>query len=408
MVRPPTPATDGEHEKMPNALLVLNAGSSSIKLALFESGGTGDPALLCKGMLDHHQHKPQMIVKDLQGNVLFERHAAAEADDESFFSDLLRWVDEFLAGGVLVGVGHRVVHGGLKFFEPVEVTPAILQALRELTPLAPLHQPVCLAPVEAMQKLRPDLPQIACFDTAFHHSLTPPMNRFALPWHFEQEGLRRYGFHGLSYEFIARHLREIAPDLAMGRIVMAHLGSGASLCAMHNGRSVDTTMGFTTLDGLMMGTRCGAIDPGLLLYLQQQRGLSADEIEHVLYYESGLLGVSGISADVRALTKSDDPRAAAAIELFAFRAGAAIAAMTHSLGGLDAVVFTAGIGENSPEVRKHICAGLGWLGVELDDQANRANEVRISAENARVTTLVVPTDEEAAIAAHSRALITIR
>ncbi|WP_454618907.1 acetate/propionate family kinase [Bradyrhizobium cenepequi] len=391
---------------MRNALLVLNAGSSSIKLALFESGGSGDPALLCKGMLDHHQHEPQMIVKDLRGNVLFERHAAAEADDESFFSDLLRWIDEFLAGGTLIAVGHRVVHGGLKFFEPVKVTPAILETLHELTPLAPLHQPVCLAPIEAMQKLRPDLPQIACFDTAFHHSVAPPMSRFALPRHFEQEGVRRYGFHGLSYEFIARHLREVAPDLAMGRVVIAHLGSGASLCAMHNGRSVDTTMSFTTLDGLMMGTRCGAIDPGLPLYLQQQRGLPADEIEHVLYYESGLLGVSGISADVRVLTGSDDPRAAEALELFAFRAGAAIAAMAHSLGGLDAIVFTAGIGENSPEVRKQICAGLGWLGVELDDRANSANELRIGAKTARVATLVVPTDEEAAIAAHSQALIT--
>jgi acetate kinase len=393
---------------MPNALLVLNAGSSSIKLALFESRDSGDPTLLCKGLLDHHQHEPQMVVKDLQGSVLFERHAAAEADDERFFSDLLRWIDEFLAGGALVAVGHRVVHGGLKFFEPVKVTPAILQALRELTPLAPLHQPASLAPIEAMQKLRPDLPQIACFDTAFHHGLAPPMSRFALPRHFEQEGVRRYGFHGLSYEFIARHLREIAPDLATGRIVIAHLGSGASLCAMRNGRSVDTTMSFTTLDGLMMGTRCGAIDPGLPLYLQQQRGLSADEIEHMLYYESGLLGVSGISADVRVLTRSDDPHAAEALELFAFRAGAAIAAMVHSLGGLDAIVFTAGIGENSPEVRKQICTGLSWLGVELDDPANGANELRIGAKAARVATLVIPTDEEAAIAAHSQALITKR
>jgi acetate kinase len=393
---------------MPNALLVLNAGSSSIKLALFESRDSGDPTLLCKGLLDHHQHEPQMVVKDLQGSVLFERHAAAEADDESFFSDLLRWIDEFLAGGALVAVGHRVVHGGLKFFEPVKVTPAILQALRELTPLAPLHQPASLAPIEAMQKLRPDLPQIACFDTAFHHGLAPPMSRFALPRHFEQEGVRRYGFHGLSYEFIARHLREIAPDLATGRIVIAHLGSGASLCAMRNGRSVDTTMSFTTLDGLMMGTRCGAIDPGLPLYLQQQRGLSADEIEHMLYYESGLLGVSGISADVRVLTRSDDPHAAEALELFAFRAGAAIAAMVHSLGGLDAIVFTAGIGENSPEVRKQICTGLSWLGVELDDPANGANELRIGAKAARVATLVIPTDEEAAIAAHSQDLITKR
>ncbi|MGY3615094.1 acetate/propionate family kinase [Bradyrhizobium sp. USDA 10063] len=393
---------------MPNALLVINAGSSSIKLALFASDGSREPALLCKGMLDHHQHEPQMIVKDLQGNVLFERRAAAEADDESFFADLLRWIDEFLAGGTLVAVGHRVVHGGLKFFEPVKVTPAILQALRELTPLAPLHQPASLAPIEAMQTLRPELPQIACFDTAFHHSVAPPMSRFALPRHFEQEGVRRYGFHGLSYEFIAGHLREIAPDLAMGRVVVAHLGSGASLCAMRNGRSVDTTMSFTTLDGLMMGTRCGAIDPGLPLYLQQQRGLSADEIEHLLYYESGLLGVSGISADVRVLTNSADPRAAEALELFAFRAGAAIAAMAHSLGGLDALIFTAGIGENSPEVRKQICAGLGWLGVELDDAANSANELRIGARTARVATLVVPTDEEAAIAAHSKALVTNR
>lgn len=396
----------GRRLTVPDALLVLNAGSSSIKLALYEMTGAGDPAPLCKGMLDHHAHQPQMVVKDLDGRVLFERHPATEADDESFFADLLRWLDGYLAGGRLIGVGHRVVHGGAEFFAPVAVTSEILDALRKLTRLAPLHQPVCLAPIDAMRKLRPGLPQIACFDTAFHHGLAPPPSRFALPRHFEQDGLRRYGFHGLSYEYISRCLRKVAPEIAGGRVVIAHLGSGASLCALHDGRSVDTTMSFTTLDGLMMGTRCGAIDPGLVLYLQQERGLSVDEIEHVLYYESGLLGVSGISADVRVLVKSSEPRAAEALDLFAFRAGAEIAAMAHSLGGLDALVFTAGIGENSPEVRKQICARLGWLGIEIDDAANDAHQLHISSKTARVAAMVIATDEEAAIAAHSQTLIT--
>jgi acetate kinase len=389
---------------MPDALLVINAGSSSIKLALFVAAGH-DPVPLCRGMLDHHEREPRMIVKDLEGRVLFERHAPPETDDQAFFSDLLRWIGTFLAGGRLVAVGHRVVHGGTEYFAPVKVTPPILDALRKLTPLAPLHQPVCLAPIEAMQRLKPDLPQTACFDTAFHHSLVPPASRFAIPLHFERDGIRRYGFHGLSYEHIARRLGEIAPDLALRRIVMAHLGSGASLCAMLEGRGVDTTMGFTALDGLMMGTRCGAIDPGLLLYLQQSRGLSTAQLEHLLYYESGLLGVSEVSADVRALLKSDDRRAAEALDLFAFRAGAAVAAMAHSLGGIDAIVFTGGIGENSPKMRQRIGAGLGWLGLELDDAANNESRLRISTAASRVAAMVIASDEEAMIAAHVQKLL---
>jgi acetate kinase len=389
---------------MPDALLVINAGSSSIKLALFAAAGH-DPVPLCRGMLDHHEREPRMIVKDLEGRVLFERHAPPETDDQAFFSDLLRWIGTFLAGGRLVAVGHRVVHGGTEYFAPVKVTPPILDALRKLTPLAPLHQPVCLAPIEAMQRLKPDLPQIACFDTAFHHALAPPASRFAIPLHFERDGIRRYGFHGLSYEHIARRLGEIAPDLALRRIVMAHLGSGASLCAMLEGRGVDTTMGFTALDGLMMGTRCGAIDPGLLLYLQQSRGLSTAQLEHLLYYESGLLGVSEVSADVRALLKSDDRRAAEALDLFAFRAGAAVAAMAHSLGGIDAIVFTGDIGENSPKMRQRIGAGLGWLGLELDDAANNESRLRISTAASRVAAMVIASDEEAMIAAHVQKLL---
>lgn len=390
---------------MADALLVINAGSSSIKLALFAVDAARDPAPLCRGMLDHHEREPRMIVKDLGGEVLFERHAPPKTDDQAFFSDLLRWIEAFLAGGRLVAVGHRVVHGGTDYFAPVQVTPAILEALRRLTPLAPLHQPVCLAPIDAMQRLRPELPQIACFDTAFHHSLTPPASRFAIPLHLEREGVRRYGFHGLSYEHIARRIGEIAPDLAKRRIVMAHLGSGASLCAMLEGCSVDTTMGLTALDGLMMGTRCGALDPGLLLYLQQSRGLSVSELEHLLYYESGLLGVSEISADVRALLKSSDHRAAEALDLFAFRAGAAVAAVAHSLGGLDAIVFTGGIGENSPEMRRRIGAGLGWLGVALDDASNRENRLQISTAASRVRAMVIASDEEAVIAAHGQRLL---
>jgi acetate kinase len=290
------------------------------------------------------------------------------------------------------------VHGGREFDGPVLLTETVVDALERLTPLAPLHQPRSLGPVHALAKLRPGLPQVGCFDTAFHHGLKPPVSRFAIPRALEDEGVRRYGFHGLSYAFIAARLADISPDLARGRTVVAHLGNGASLCGMRDGRSVDTTMGLSALDGLVMGTRCGAIDPGVLLYLLQTKGMSAGEVEHLLYHECGLLGVSGLSSDMRVLQASDDPRAEEAIDLFCFSIARETAAMANTLGGLDAFVFTAGIGEHSPEIRARVAARLAWLGLAIAPVANREGRLRISPPDARVNVLVIPTDEEIVIA----------
>ena len=384
---------------MSDAVLVLNAGSSSIKFGLFDISGT-EPRLLCKGLLDEHEAKPGFTVTDAAGNHLFEkRRAPADDNGEALLADVLNWSSDYLAGGTLVAVGHRVVHGGRDFDDPTEVTDKTIEAMAALTPLAPLHQPRCLSPMRAIRSLRPGLTQIACFDTAFHHGLAPPVSRFAIPRRFEEMGIRRYGFHGLSFEFIANRLAEISPNLAGKRTVAAHLGNGASLCAMRNGRSVDTTMGLTPLDGLMMGTRGGAIDPGVLLYLQQQ-GMSLNDLEHMLYQESGLLGVSGLSADMRVLLASDDPRAAEAIELFTFRVAREVAAMANTLGGLECLVFTGGIGEHSAEIRQQICERLQWLGVRIDHSANGKASECINAENSRVDVRVIPTSEETMIARH--------
>jgi acetate kinase len=280
-----------------------------------------------------------------------------------------------------------------------------MEALDALTPLAPLHQPRCLAPMRTILSLRSEVPQIACFDTAFHHGLAPPVSRFALPRRFEEIGIRRYGFHGLSYEYIAGRLADLSPALAGSRTVVAHLGNGASLCAMRNGQSVDTTMGLTALDGLVMGTRCGAIDPGVLLYLQQALKMSVSEVERLLYHESGLLGVSGISQDARTLLASSDPKAAEALDLFVFRIAREVAAMANSLGGLECLVFTGGIGEHADAVRSAVCARLRWLGVELDPEANDHSRAQISARESRVDVRIIPTDEEIMIARHCLTLV---
>jgi acetate kinase len=314
-------------------------------------------------------------------------------------ADILYWSSDYLAGSTLAAVGHRVVHGGRNFDGPAEVTDKTIEAMAALTPLAPLHQPRCLSPIRAIKSRRPGLTQIACFDTTFHHVLAPPVSRFAIPRRFEEMGIRRYGFHGLSFEFIANRLAEISPILAGKRTVAAHLGNGASLCAMRNGRSVDTTMGLTPLDGLMMGTRSGAIDPGVLLYLQQQ-GMSLNDLQHMLYQESGLLGVSGLSADMRALLASDDPHAAESIELFTFRVAREVAAMANTLGGLECLVFTGGVGEHSAEIRQQICERLQRLGPQVDHSANDQTSECISTENSRVDVRVIPTSEETIIARH--------
>jgi acetate kinase len=390
---------------MSDAILVLNSGSSSIKFGLFDISST-EPRLLCKGLLDEHEAKPGLTVTDASGNHLFEnRRAAADNDSEALLADIFDWTNDYLAGGTLLAVGHRVVHGGRDFDRPVKVTAITLEAMAALTPLAPLHQPRCLSPIRAIKLLQPDLQQIACFDTAFHHGLAPPVSRFAIPRKFEEMGIRRYGFHGLSFEFIAGRLAEISPILAGKRTVAAHLGNGGSLCAMRNGRSVDTTMGLTPLDGLMMGTRCGVIDPGVLLYLQQQGGMSADEVQDMLYKDSGLLGVSGISADMRVLLASEAPAAAEAIDLFTFRIAREVAAMANTLGGLECLVFAGGIGEHSREIRQQVCDRLRWLGVIMDHSANDELKECVSAENSEVDIRVIPTSEETTIARQCSAIL---
>jgi acetate kinase len=388
---------------MSDAVLVLNSGSSSIKFAVFDISAD-EPALLCKGLLDEHDSAPRLTVNDPSGHKLHEtRRATTDKDANGLFVDVLDWLDSYLGDKTLVAAGHRVVHGGRDFVEPVEITDARIAALDALTPLAPLHQRRCLSPIRAIQSLRPDLTQIACFDTAFHCSLTPTVRRFAIPRRFEDEGIRRYGFHGLSFEYIASRLAAISPTLYAKRTVVAHLGNGASLCAMRDGVSLDTTMGLTPLDGLVMGTRCGQIDPGVLLYLLQERRMPPDELQHLLYNESGLLGVSGLSADMRTLLGSDNPAAAEAIDLFTFRVAQQVAAMASTLGGLECVVFTGGIGEHSAPIRQKICDRLGWLGVRIDASANDRTGARISAEQGAVDVLVIPTSEEMTIARHCAA-----
>jgi acetate kinase len=384
---------------MSDAVLVFNAGSSSIKFGLFDTSAAA-PRLLCKGLLDEHQAKPGLSVTDAAGNHLFEkRRAPSDNNGDALIADILNWSNDYLAGGTLAVIRHRVVHGGRDFYRPTEVTDKTIEAMAALTPLAPLHQPRCLFPIRAIKSLRPDLVQIACFDTAFHHDLSPPVSRFALPRRFEDMGIRRYGFHGLSFEFIARRLEEISPTLSGKRTVIAHLGNGASLCAIRHGRSVDTTMGLTPLDGLMMGTRSGAIDPGALLYLQQC-GMSLDDLQHMLYLESGLLGISGISADMRTLLASSDSRAAEAIELFTFRIARETAAMANTFGGLECLIFTGGIGEHSSEIRQHVCERLQWLGAQIDHSANDQGNEYISTKNSRIDVRVIPTNEETMIARH--------
>jgi acetate kinase len=390
---------------MSDTILVFNAGSSSIKLGLFDIA-TAEPVLRCKGLRDEQERAPRVVVTDASGKELFEKRRST-ADDEShgLFDDIFAWIEDYLAGGRLAAVGHRIVHGGRDFYKPTVITDQTLTALQALTPLAPLHQPRCLAPVRAVRSLQPKLMQIACFDTAFHHSLAPPMSRFAIPRHLEECGIRRYGFHGLSFEYVASRLGELVPEWAQKRVVVAHLGSGASLCALHEGKSVDTTMGLTPLDGLMMGTRCGAIDPGVLLYLLQQEKMPADELQHLLYEKSGLLGVSGLSADMRTLLASQEINAREAVDLFVFRVAAEVAVMANTLAGLDGLVFTGGIGEHSAEIRQRICDRLTWLGVRLDAGANAAGRQNIAAKESGVNVLIVATSEETTIARHCGALL---
>lgn len=391
---------------MPGAVLALNAGSSSIKFALYETDAGGNPTplvTLAKGEIDGIDDAPHFVARGLNHEVIGERRWAKtdKADFATLLRVLLDWADAHLGTNDLIAVGHRVVHGGREFVAPVCLDAQVLEALDALTPLAPLHQRHSLAPVRAIIAIRPGLPQVACFDTAFHHTMPAVATRYALPRNYETEGIRRYGFHGLSYEYIARQLHETAPHLADGRTIVAHLGNGASLCAMKGGQSIDTTMGFTALDGLMMGSRCGALDPGVILYMLQEQRLTPDTIQDLLYRRSGLLGISGLSSDMRVLLKSDASAAGEAIELFVYRLAREAAAIAGSLGGLDGLVFTAGIGEHAPEIRAAVCERLSWLGVHLDGEANERHAERISSASSRVDVRVIPTDEEITIARHT-------
>jgi len=390
------------------SVLVLNSGSSSIKFGLFDISAA-EPVLLCKGLLDEHEARPRLVVKDPAGQALFEtRREASDADSGHLFAEVLGFIEDHFGKGSLGAVGHRVVHGGPDYSGPVELTEEVTSKLEALTPLAPLHQPRCLAPVHTLKAVQPALTQIACFDTAFHHGLAPPASSFAIPRRFEARGVRRYGFHGLSFEYVAGRLAEIAPDLAARRTVIAHLGNGASLCALRDGCSVDTTMGLTPLDGLVMGTRCGAIDPGVLLYLQQHEKMSVEAVQHLLYHESGLLGVSGLSSDMRTLLASSEPAAREAIDLFTHRAAQEVAVMANTLQGLDCLVFTGGIGEHAKEIRGAIGERLAWLGVRIDPVANDTARERINRSDSAVDVFVVPTNEEITIARHCAALLRKR
>ena len=387
---------------MAGTILTLNAGSSSLKFALYSSVGRA-----CEGVIEGIGADPHFIARDPEKQILAERRwqPGQAPTYEALLHHLLDWIDHHAGPGELAACGHRVVHGGQDFFEPVRITTETLEALDRLVPLAPLHQGHNIGAMRAVKAARPDLPQVACFDTAFHHGLAPAARRIALPRQWEDAGVRRYGFHGLSYEYIAGELRSRARRLAAGRTIVAHLGNGASLCAMDGGRSVDTTMGFTPLDGLVMGTRCGAIDPGVILYLLRQHEMTVAELEDLLYHRSGLLGVSGISNDVRTLLADDAPAAREALELFAFHVARQTGALTATLGGLDGFVFTAGIGENAPTIRSDICDRLHWLGVVLDETANLRGTGRISTLDSVVEVWVIPTDEELMIARHTAATL---
>lgn len=384
---------------MADLVVTLNAGSSSVKFALF-AGDAEWPRLIASGVIDGLGAKPRFRAAIVDGDAS-DRRLPEKLAHSHAIAAIFEWIEAAYPEAVVSAIGHRVVHGGLRFAAPIIIDAEILAELRAFIPLAPLHQPHNLAGIESAREAFPHVPQVACFDTAFHRGHAFVDDAYALPYSFYERGLRRFGFHGLSYEYISRRLRAIDPIHAEGGVIVAHLGNGASLCAMKGGRSVATTMGFSALEGLPMGTRCGQIDPGVLLYLLQSEGMTPEELSRLLYERSGLLGLSGLSHDMRALEASEDPRAHAAIAYFIQRIKMEIAALAAVIGGLDALVFTAGIGERSPRVRAGVVEGLGWLGLALDAPANAGNKLRISAPHSRIPVFVTPTNEEAMIARHT-------
>ena len=395
---------------MSGDILVLNAGSSSIKVSLFGPGPDG-PQLRLAGQIEGIGTHPHAVAHSAARAVLVDQRwadGAGPRDHDEAMALIVQWLAEQLPGWTPAAVGHRVVHGGTTYAQPVAIDSEVRANLQALIPLAPLHQPHNLKGIDAATRAYPAALQVACFDTAFHRGHPWVADAYALPRTWYDAGLRRYGFHGLSYEYIARAMRRIAPEVARGRMIVAHLGNGASLCAVRDGRSIESTMGFTALDGLPMGTRCGQIDPGVLLYLFGDRGMTVEAVTALLYHESGLLGLSGVSSDMRDLLASDQPMAREAVDYFVYRATGLAAALAAALGGVDGIVFTAGIGEHAAEVRARVCAGLAWLGVELDAAANAAGAQRISTTASRVSAWVVPTDEERMIALHVTELLGAR
>ena len=388
------------------AIAVLNAGSSSLKFSVFAQRD-GNLELIARGQTEGLYTAPRFDAKDGAGRVLGEESwgEGARLGHDGALDHLLAFLRAEFAEHRLVGVGHRVVHGGVEYTRPVLVDATILAALEKYVPLAPLHQPHNLAPIRALLERSPQLPQIACFDTAFHSGAPPVAQAFALPKSITDRGVRRYGFHGLSYEYIAQVLPEHDARAARGRTVVLHLGNGSSMCAIAGGNSIASTMGFTAADGLPMGTRCGNLDPGVVLYLMDELKMDARAIEKLIYQQSGLLGMSGISSDMRTLEASDAPEARAAIDVFIYRIGRELGSLAAALGGLDAIVFTAGIGENSRSLRERVCRDAAWLGVELDAAANERNGPRISTAGSRVSALAIPTNEELMIARHTRQLL---
>ena len=393
---------------MSDIIPVLNGGSSSLKFSIFEIADEQSLALRITGQIEGLGRSPRFVAKNETGDLLEERHweNAGSIDVDFLFGFLVGWATGQISGSTVRGVGHRVVHVGLEYDAPVIIDDHVVATLERLCPLAPLHLPYNLNYIKTARIMNPQIPQVACFDTAFHRDHPKMADLFALPRAYYDEGIRRYGFHGLSYEYIARILPEVAPEIATGRVIVGHLGSGVSLCALNNGRSIDSTMGFTALDGLVMGTRPGALDPGVVLHLIREKNMTADDVEKLLYGKCGLLGLSGISNDMRDLETSSDPNAREAIDFFVYRANQGLGAMAAALGGVDGIVLTAGIGENSPGIRAAICRAAQWLGVELDEAANDAGGPRISTADSPVSAWVIPTDEEKMMALHTLSLIS--
>jgi acetate kinase len=392
-----------------DAILVINAGSSSVKFQIFDQRASGDPQRLIKGQFDGIGTQPRLRAEARDGKALIDKTYSPQeiADVATAIGAAGNWLRE-TQKIELAAVGHRVVHGGPDYDRPVVINKDVLNRLEQFSSLAPLHQPNNLAPIRTLLARRPELLQVACFDTAFHRSHGPLADHYAIPETFYREGVRRYGFHGLSYEYIAGRLPEFGPGIAKGRVIVAHLGSGASMCALANGRSVESTMGFTALDGLPMGTRPGQIDPGVILYLIAQRGMSAKDVEDLLYRQSGLKGLSGVSNDMRELEASASPAAALAIDYFVYRIALNAGMLAAALNGLDAFIFTAGIGENSASIRARVAEKLAWLGVDFDAAANKSGDPLISKPHSKVAVYAIGTDEEFMIARHTVSFLSQR